>query len=154
MEKKKWIAVIVAGTLIAVLFGPNGPLGGFWGDTGDDDIPGGAMAGLVTAKLLESVAFGVGLAWLAFGWKVVRNVGRSLAVATYLAVGWALVSWAPHSSFHQTWTEDDWYGLAAIELGFHATLVIAAFVVAAYLWRTWQGSAPESIDRPATAMTA
>ena len=135
-----------------MLFGANGPLGGFWGDTGDDDIPGGALAGLITASLVESIAF-VGLAWLAFGWSSVRHASRRLAMATFLAIGWGLVSWFPHSSLHISWQDDNWYGLAAIEWGFHVTLIIAALIVATYVWHTLRES-PRTSEASSAAMAA
>ena len=150
--RRKWTAVIVVGFVIAVLFGANGPLGGFWGgDTSDEDIPGGALAGLVMANLVESLAFGAGLAWFAFGWQHVQHAGRRLATATYVAIGWGIVSWFPHSSLHIAWEEDDWYALAAIEWGFHVTLVVAAVIVATYVWRTLTDPAPRPSARAMAA---
>ena len=116
--------------------GANGPLGGFWGvESGETDPSGGVLAGFVLAAIVEAIAFGVGLAWFAFGWDLVNQVPRPLAVATYGAIGWALVSWAPHTSFHQSVAEGNWGGLLAIEIGFHVTLVIGALIVAAFVWR-------------------
>ena len=147
--KTKWITVIVAGTIVAILFNANGPLGGFWGlEQGDTDPSGGALAALIAAQLVEFVAFGVGLAWIAFGWPVVSGISRPLAVPTYLAIAWALVSWAPHTSFHQSVADGNWAGLAAIEWGFHVTLVIGAFVVAAFVWRALRGA---NVTSPAAA---
>ncbi len=137
--RNKWIGVIVGGFIVAVLFGAQGPLGGFWGvEESSSDPSGLALAGLVTAALVEAVAFGVGLAWIAFGWRVVQHVNRPLAVATYVAVAWALVSWVPHTAFHQSLAEENWSGLAAIEWGFHVTLVFGAFVAAAFVWQTFK----------------
>lgn len=139
--RNKWIAVIVVGTIIAVLFGATGPLGGFWGvESGETDPSTGALAALIVASLVESLAFGVGLAWIAFGWPVVRGLSRPLALPTYLAIAWALISWAPHTSFHQSVAEGNYGGLAAIEWGFHVTLVIGAFIVAAFVWRALRGT--------------
>ncbi|MGI9599007.1 MAG: hypothetical protein ACR2QK_22780 [Acidimicrobiales bacterium] len=134
--KKKWVAVIVAGTILAILLGANGPLGGFWGvETGETDPEGGILAGLILASIVESIAFGVGLAWIAFGRGLVKHVSRPLAMATYVAVAWSLVSWAPHTAFHQSLAAENWGGLLAVEWGFHITLVIGAFVVATFVWR-------------------
>lgn len=138
--RTKWIAVTVAGTIVAVLFGANGPLGGFWGvETSDPEPAGAALAGLITAGIVEAIAFGVGLAWIAFGWPLVRDRGR-LGFATYTAIAWGLVSWAPHTAFHQSIGEKNYGGLAGIEWGFHVTLVIGAFITAAFVWRFLTGS--------------
>lgn len=140
--KTKWIAVIMAGFIAAGLLGAQGPLGGFWGaETTDPEPSGGALAGLIGAGVIEGIAFGVGLAWLAFGREMLQtNDGQ--ATATYLAVAWALVSWAPHTSFHQSIADDDYGGLAAIELGFHVTLVIGALIIASFVWRTLRVAQP------------
>jgi len=140
-NRNKWIAVIVVGTVVAILFGANGPLGGFWGaETSDTEPAGAALAGLISASIVESIAFGVGLAWIAFGWPLVKDAGR-LGLATYIAVAWGLVSWAPHTAFHQSLGEGNWGGLAAVEWGFHVTLVIGAFIMATFVWRVLRRSA-------------
>ncbi|MEM7322130.1 MAG: hypothetical protein AAF531_03500 [Actinomycetota bacterium] len=139
--RNKWIAVIVVGAIAATLFRATGPLGGFWGlESGDTDPSGGALAALVLAEIVESVAFGVGLAWIAFGWPVVSRLNRPLAVPAFIAVAWGLISWAPHTSFHQSIGEGNWGGLAAVEWAFHVTLVVGAFLVAAFVWRVLQNS--------------
>lgn len=139
--RNKWIIVIVAGTIVGILFGPNGPLGGFWGaEDNATDPTGGALAALIVASIVESIAFGVGLAWIAFGWPMVRRISRPLAAPAFVAIAWALVSWAPHSAFHQSIAEGNWNGLAAVEWGFHVTLVIGAFVVAAFVWQALRGA--------------
>ncbi len=134
-NKGKWLAVIVAGTFAAMLLGANGPLGGFWGvETSETDPSSGVVAGLILAAVFEAVAFGVGLAWIAFGWSLVKGRG-GLGVATFVAVAWALVSWAPHTSFHQSLGEGNWGGLLAVEWGFHITLVVGALITAAFVWQ-------------------
>ena len=146
--RTKWIVVIVAGAIVAILFSATGPLGGFWGmEDGDTDPSGGALAALIGAGLIEYIAFGVGLAWIAFGWPMVRGDGRPLALPAFVAVAWALVSWAPHTSFHQSLGDENYGGLAAVEWGFHVTLVIGAMVVAAFVWRALRGT---EVAAPAT----
>ncbi|MEM7274455.1 MAG: hypothetical protein AAF547_15325 [Actinomycetota bacterium] len=148
----KWIAVIVWGTIIAMLFGANGPLGGFWGvESGDTDPSGGALAALIGAAIVEWIGFGVGLAWLAFGWPLVRALDRPLARPAWAAIGWALVSWAPHTSFHQSVAEGNYGALAAVEWAFHATLVAGGIVLAAFVWQVLRSADP---DRPAPAAVA
>lgn len=148
-DRGKWLAVIVVGTIAAILLGANGPLGGFWGvETYDVEPAGAALAGLVTAGIVESIAFGVGLAWIAFGWPLVKPWGR-LGFATYGAIAWGLVSWPPHSSFHQSTRIENWAGLAGIEWGFHVTLVISAFIVAAFVWRVLRTADPSASALPA-----
>ncbi len=155
-SRRKWVTTSIVGFIIAVLFGAQGPLGGFWGSGADTDTDpsGAALAGLIGAGLVEAVAFGVGLAWIAFGWSVVKSVNRPLAVATFVAIAWGLVSWAPHTAFHQSLGDENWGGLAAIEWGFHVTLVISAFVVATFIWRIFADTGSGRSAAATTAATA
>ncbi len=132
--KAQWIGVTLAGAVVAILFSPNGPLGGFWGAQPTPGLEGGVFGALVVYSVLEALVFGLGIAWLAFGRRVMTD--GAWAGAAHLAVGWALVSWFPHGSFHQSITHDNWAGLAAIEYGFHLTMLVAGVVVARHLYVT------------------
>lgn len=148
-ERRKWIVVIVIGAVVALLLGANGPLGGYWGvETYDPGPTGAALASLVTAGIVESIAFGVGLAWIAFGWPLVNDRG-GLGFATYGAIFWWLASWTPHTSIHQSIAIENWAGLAGIEWGFHVTLVISAFIVTAFVWRVLRSTEASAAMRPA-----
>ena len=137
---RHWIPVIVVGTLAAIVLGPNGPAGGFWGADGEDPT-GGALAALAAYGLLEAVAFGIGLAFAVFGWRMLRQLGADgrLTTFTYLAIVWGLVSWWPHGSFHQAIEDDNFAGLAAIEWGFHATMLVCVLVITTFFWRVLAG---------------
>jgi hypothetical protein len=82
----------------------------------------------------EALAFGLGVSFLIFGLPLVRRLSaaglpRWLALATYLSVGWSLVSWWPHDNLHQH-NGMDLQGLLYIEYAFHVTLMIAGGIVA------------------------
>ena len=128
--KRSRIAVAAAGTLVAGLAGPNGPLGGFWGVEPTPGLEGGVLGVLMLYSVIEALIFGIGLSWLIFGRDILRGPG---AVAAHLAVGSALVSWFPHGAFHQSTAHDNWIGLALIEYGFHFTMLIAGLLVARHL---------------------
>lgn len=85
---------------------------------------------------LESLLFGVGIAFVLFGRRWVAGEGTRLATATYLAIAWSLLSWWPHDNLHRV--THDWNGLAAIEVGFHVTLIVSMLVIGAYFIRTLQ----------------
>ena len=79
----------------------------------------------------EALLFGLGVAFLAFGLRLVRGARLSprLTWATYLSVAWFLINWWPHDNFHRA-NGFDLTGLIRIEYGFHATLYLAGIVVA------------------------
>ncbi|WP_277212439.1 hypothetical protein [Isoptericola croceus] len=146
---RRWTGIAAIGALLALVTSPQGPLGGFWGAPSVDElgIQGGALAALLAYGLLEAVGFGLGLAWL-FTATPMLKLGP-LARATYVSMAWLLVSWYPHGALHQKLDHHDWAGLARIEWGFHATMVVAAIIVGNYLWRAGavDGSAPARESR-------
>lgn len=96
--------ITVAGTVVAMLVGPDGPLGGFWRPEEVDPEPSGAvLAGLVGAGFLEAVGFGLALAILALGRPLFTRITTTPARATaaWLAAAWLLGSWWPHTSLHR-----------------------------------------------------
>lgn len=125
MNKTRWIVVTVLGIVVVGVFGPHGPAGGFWGVEPAPGLEGGTLGALMLYSILEGLAFGFGLAWLAFG-----RERTSLTTSSHLAIGWMLVSWFPHGAFHQSITHTNWLGLAFVEYGFHLTMIIAAVIVA------------------------
>jgi hypothetical protein len=88
----------------------------------------------VLVSALEALLFGVGVAFVIFGRRWLDADRSKLAIAAFIAIAWTLVSWWPHDNFHRV--THDWYSLAAIEVGFHVTLIAAIAVIAAYFLRT------------------
>lgn len=80
---------------------------------------------------LESLAFGLGVAFLLFGRRWIGSMGVSpgLSIATYLSIAWLLVNWWPHDSLHRV-TGLEWNRLVLIEYGFHLPLLLAGAVLA------------------------
>lgn len=131
MQRSRFIAVTIAGALLAVATGPQGPLGAFWGPEPTPGLEGPTMGALLLYAILEAIAFGAGIAWLAFGRRI-----APLPTSAHLAVGWMLVSWYPHGALHQSIAHTNYAGLVGIEYGFHLTMILAAVVVARGLLQT------------------
>jgi hypothetical protein len=77
--------------------------------------------------IIESLAFGLGVAFLIFGLPLVRQtgVGPLAAWGGYLGIAWSLVNWWAHDGFHRV-TGLNLNGLVRIEYGFHFTLIMGA----------------------------
>jgi len=124
------IAVVIGWTAFSLSFvlWPNPP--------GRPAPPSDLMLFYALEGLVESLAFGVGVAFLIFGFRafVLRSEGRVLSIATYLSAAWLLVNWWPHSNLHRVVGFEP-YGLIRIEYAFHVTLVIAGAIVAFALAR-------------------
>ena len=131
----KWLAVTIGLGIAAFLASPNAPLGGFWGTPMNLSPTGAQMALLLLLTAIQALAFGLGAAFLIFGFALVKAQLPShpdLGRATYLAIAWSLLSWWPHSSFHQTLSMGNVGGLIAIEYGFHVTLILGGLIVACF----------------------
>ncbi|MFG2036587.1 hypothetical protein [Dactylosporangium sp. NPDC048998] len=92
-------------------------------------------------SVAESVVFGLGLAFLAFGLAPLRRAkaGAALTWAAYLSIGFMLLSWWPHDNMHRVLSHGDFAGLVQIEYLFHAPLIAAAVIVAAFFLRSVGG---------------
>ena len=129
----KWLAVTIVLGIAAFIMSPNAPLGGFWGTPPSLAPTGPQMTLLMLLTAIQSLAFGLGAAFLIFGWSLIKSqlpTKRDLALATYLSVAWSLISWWPHSNFHQTLSMGNVSGLIAIEYAFHVTLILGGLIVA------------------------
>jgi hypothetical protein len=105
-----------------------------WPDPAGASTPPPALLPVFIAiSALESLLFGIGVAFLLFGRRWLVADGTRLALAAYLAIAWSLLSWWPHDNLHRV--THDWAGLAAIEVGFHVTLIASITVIAAYFLR-------------------
>jgi len=92
----------------------------------------GQLVFFIALEAIQSLAFGLGVAFLLFGLSAVRRASpnsRVMAWATYLSIGWLLVSWWPHGNLHRV-VGENLQGLLYIEYGFHVTLIIGAIVLA------------------------
>ena len=89
--------------------------------------------------LTEVTSFGLGFAFLAFGYPYVRSVfSKYNAVSVWLAIAWLLINWFPHNALHMNAGIDMWRTIV-IDFTFHVTLIIAGcFTVYAFVSRSLQ----------------
>ncbi len=92
---------------------------------------------LIGIAVAEALALGAGVVFLLSGW---RHVERLTALApwvrwaSFLSVGWLLVSWWPHDNLHIHHALNLW-PLIAIEYGFHISLMACGAILAYAFFR-------------------
>src|ERR1700716_2719827 len=74
-----------------------------WPPTPGFAPPPSLMPFFVGLGVAESLAFGLGVAFLIFGWRLVREtgVGSFAAWGGYLGMAWSLVNWGCDDGFHR-----------------------------------------------------
>lgn len=87
---------------------------------------------LILLSAVEALVFGAGIAFLVLGWPYLEKAKASKWV--FLSIAWSMVSWWPHDHLHAM-NGMNLDGLIAIEYGFHATLMIAAVIIAKWFFR-------------------
>jgi hypothetical protein len=118
-----------------------------WPPTPGFAPPPSLMPFFVGLGVAESLAFGLGVAFLIFGWRLVREtgVGSFAAWGGYLGIAWSLVNWWSHDGFHRV-TGLNYEGLIRIEYGFHVTLIVGG-ILAAYFFLSVARIASRATDR-------
>jgi len=94
-------------------------------------------------NVAESLAFGLGVAFLIFGYPLVRAISPASELLTRLAhvsIAWLLLNWWPHDSLHIA-NGHNIPGLIAIEYGFHITLMLAGVFLMLFFASLLQGQA-------------
>jgi hypothetical protein len=93
--------------------------------------PGNLLPLFLLLSALESLAFGLGVAFLLFGrrWVGSMGVAPGLSIATYISIAWLLVNWWPHDNLHRV-VGFEWSRFLLIEYGFHLPLLLAGAVSA------------------------
>ena len=89
----------------------------------------------------ESFSFGLGIAFLIFGFPLVRRLAASRLAAWggYLGIAWLFMNWWPHESFHRTTLSTQFTRMIWIQYGFHLTLILAAGLVAYFFAEVARG---------------
>ncbi len=123
---------VVLGTL-AFLSGPTAPLGFFWRPNPALPTPSASpVPFFMLLALAEAMSFGVGIAFLFFGYPMVRAVypaGSTLTRLAHFSIAWLLFNWWPHDSLHLH-VGYNLGGLLVVEYAFHITLMIAGVILA------------------------
>ncbi len=128
IKRTKALVVGIAFAIFGFLIQPHAPLGALiWPPS--SDIP--AVVGMQEPLLMvygaiAALAFGAGVAFLAFGRPLVEKLGLSKGLTTgaHLSIAWVLLNWVIHDSLHIANGHNIW-GLIAIEYAFHGTLILA-----------------------------
>ncbi len=87
---------------------------------------------LIGLSIADAATFGVGVVFLVVGWPRIKRLTQLrpwLQCATYLSIGWLLVSWWPHDNLHIHHALDMW-PLIGLEYAFHVTLMICGVILA------------------------
>ena len=129
---KTWIKVLGVTLIVAAPAFVLGPVL-FVSPEGSPEPTAGQMPYFLLLALWDAMLLGLGVAFLLFGWPVIRRVSpdsRTRAYAMYLSIGWLMVSWWPHLNLHRHNEADNLQGLLYIDYGFHVPLMIAAIVLA------------------------
>jgi hypothetical protein len=129
-----------------------------WPPAPGNPTPSGAQLPLfMLLFIVEALLFGLGVAFLAFGFPLVRQAAGRIGMdprPVYVAIAWQLVSWWPHDNFHMA-TGMDLNGLLMIEYAFHMTLILSALVVARFFLATLRAAvAAPPVTQPAPATSA
>jgi hypothetical protein len=106
---------------------------------------------IALVSLFEGAAFGLGVVFLVFGSRVLRAAGRwtPLTSAAYAGIAWLLVSWWPHDGLHRSGFGRTIAGVAAIDIAFHTTLILATAAVAVFFIRAIRSPVDGSSPKPA-----
>lgn len=130
--KKPWVMAAVITVVFAIISFILGPV--LWPMPEGGISPVGLQLPLfIVIGALESVAFGLGMAFLILGWKLCRGVPAALQRSMFvffISIGWSLVSWWPHDRMHMSNGGENLWGLLLIEYLFHVSLIVSAIVIA------------------------
>jgi hypothetical protein len=86
---------------------------------------------IAVAVVIPALSFGFGVGFLLFGGKMLRTDRPSaLSRASFVSIWWLLANWWPHSNFHRV--SSGWTNLVVIDYFFHATVIVASCIVAAF----------------------
>ncbi|MGH7589814.1 MAG: hypothetical protein ACREL2_00130 [Gemmatimonadales bacterium] len=128
----KVVTVVVLATIAAFVTESHGPLGGFWAPSPIvPDAVGIQIPLFMLLGVLEALAFGLGLAFLLFGYEAMKRAGTispGLTRGAHLAISWLLMNWWAHDSLH-IHNGMDLNGLLGIEYAFHVTLIVSGLIL-------------------------
>ena len=135
MKTKAAVITLLIG-IPAFLLGPNAPLGHFVWPAPAHLMPEPTSTQallFVLLGLLEAVALGLAVAFVTFGWPLVKQVKapyRGRAVVAFCSTAWLLGNWWLHDNLHMVAGMNP-QGLLWIDYIFHGSLILAAAALAA-----------------------
>ncbi len=133
----KWLVVTVIVAIIAYLISPIGPVGTFWRPTHQFALPKGTDLVLyVILNIIEVLAVGFGVSYLAFGYSTTRRLdpmAPALGIAAYISLAWFLISLWIEGSL-QLSTGFNLAGLLAIQYTFHLTQIAAGVILIGFVY--------------------
>lgn len=125
---KKWLAVIIPIAFVLFISAPK-----VWlSPMGSPEPSTFQLPFFIILTLFESVSTGVGVAFILFGYKLVKKVSKDskfVAWSLYLSTSWFLVNWWVHDGLHKA-NGMNLQGLLYIEYAFHVTMMIMAALAA------------------------
>ena len=143
----KWLVVTLVLAAIAFLASPNGPLGAFWRPSPAFPQPSDAQLPLfILLNVAEALAFGLGIAFLIFGYPLMQTIApasKRLTFWAFLSIAWLLFNWWPHDSLHVA-NGINLSGLLVIEYVFHVTLMVAGAILAYFFFALLRQRAVQS----------
>lgn len=131
-SRRKWLLVIVPSALLALLSYPMMPIGSLlWPmpHHGGLDLPSASplYMGLLTLYLvMESIAFGVAIAFLVFGRQHLKAAtNRGQATISFVCLAWVTGIWPLHMYAHMHHPMSNHVATLIIDYSFHAPIYIA-----------------------------
>jgi hypothetical protein len=106
--------------------------------------------------IVESLFFGIGVAFLILGFPLMRRVASISGVSpwpAFLAIGWLTASWWPHLGSHAV-AGMDMEKLILVDYGFHLPYILAAGAVAHFFFRTLEAATRRSAPQRTPARLA
>lgn len=99
--------------------------------------PAGLLPYFIALDVLTALLFGLGVAFVIFGYPLLRGAGQpqALTVAAYLSIAFLMLNWWPHGNLHLV-TGFDFNKVVLIDYGFHLPLFVSAVLVALFFTRT------------------
>lgn len=129
---KTWIKVLIITFVVGIPAFFIGPL--LWTPHPDVKPTPVQFPFFMFLSAVESLALGIGVAFLIFGWPLVKKASsdaKNRTLAMYISIAWLLVSWWPHDNWHIHNGLNE-QGLLYIDYTFHMTIIITSFILAYY----------------------
>lgn len=125
---KTWVKVGLVTIIIGGIASYIGPI--IWPPSPIHVPPPEIYPYLIATGVAEALAFGLGVAFLIWGWQALKKTTlepKGAVTALFWSTAWLVMAWWPHDSIHGM-VGFDFHKLIYIEYGFHMTLLAAAVI--------------------------